>query len=221
MMAATNPSAEEPLSPSELADAWAVLSRADRAEAFRAMPRSEAEDFFLGRRPGDQLELLRALPPGDRRSWVRLLAPDDVADLIQQALPDERRPLLELLDEPTRKEVSALLAYQEDEAGGLMSPRYARVRADMTVDEAVRYLRQQARAKVETIYVAYVLDDHQRLQGVVSFRDLFSAEAGKRVSEVMRTDFVKVTDEQDQETVSRLFAEHGLSAIPCSTARAA
>jgi magnesium transporter len=214
MMAAASPAAEEPLSPAELADAWAVLSRADRAEAFRSMPRSEAEDFFLGRRPGDQLELLRALPPGDRRSWVRLLAPDDAADLIQTAPADERRALLELLDEPTRKEVSALLAYQEDEAGGLMSPRYARVRADMTVDEAVRYLRQQARAKVETIYVAYVLDDHQRLQGVVSFRDLFSAEAGKRVSEVMRTDFVKVTDEQDQETVSRLFAEHGLSAIP-------
>ena len=60
------------------------------------------------------------------------------------------------LDDPTRREVHALLAYAEDDAGGLMNPRFARVRPDMSVDEAIRYLRQQAREKVETIYYAYV-----------------------------------------------------------------
>ena len=59
---------------------------------------------------------------------MRLLPPDDAADLIQEAPEDERGGLLALLDEPTRKEVTALLAYAEDDAGGLMNPRYARVR---------------------------------------------------------------------------------------------
>jgi magnesium transporter len=130
------------------------------------------------------------------------------------ASPPQRDALLELLDEPTRKEVKGLLAYEEDEAGGLMNPRYARVRPDMTVDEAISYLRKQARAKVETIYVAYVLDDQRRLVGVVSFRDLFSAEQVLRVRDVMRTEFVTVTEQQDQESVSRLFAQHDLVAIP-------
>ena len=71
--------------------------------------------------------------------------------------------------------MSALLAYAEDEAGGLMNPRFARVRPDMTVDEAISYLRRQARQTLETFYYVYVLDEQQRLLGVVSFRELFSA----------------------------------------------
>jgi magnesium transporter len=204
----------EHLSAAELADAWPILSRPDRLEAFLSMPRAEAEDFFLEQRAQEQYEILIELPPNDRRSWMRLLAPDDAADLVQQAGKDERGELLDLLDAPSRKEVSALLAYEEDEAGGLMSPRYARVRPDVTVDEAVTYLRKQARAQVETIYIAYVLDDQQRLLGVVSFRDLFAADPTKRVRDVMRTDFVRVTEDQDQESVSQLFAQHDLSAIP-------
>jgi magnesium transporter len=206
--------AKEALSAAELLDAWPVLSRADRAEGFALLSRDEAEELFVSLSEVDQLEILRAMPPMARRSWVRLLPPDDIADLVQRAPIDDRAGLLELLDEVTRKEVKALLAYAEDAAGGLMSPRYARVRPDMTVDEAISYLRKQARAQVETIYVAYVLDDERRLLGVVSFRDLFAAEPAKRVRDVMTTEVVTVTDQQDQETVSRLFAQHDLVAIP-------
>jgi magnesium transporter len=212
--AAATSEVREGLSGAELQDAWAVLSRADRAEGFTMLPRQEAEELFLGLRAKDQLLLLLSLPPGERRSWMRLLPPDDAADLLQEASAEDRDALLALLDEPTRKEVRALLAYQEDQAGGLMSPRYARVRSDMTVDEAVTYLRQQARAQVETIYVAYVLGQDQRLLGVVSFRDLFAADPHKYVRDVMRTEVVTATDQQDQESVSRLFAQHGLQALP-------
>ena len=95
-----------------------------------------------------------------------------------------------------------------------MSTRYARLRPQMTADEAISYLRRQARDKLETIYVAYVLDPEQRLLGVVSFRDLFAAEPKKTVADIMETDVVRVTDEMDQETVSRIFAEHDLNVIP-------
>ena len=69
------------------------------------------------------------------------------------------------------------MAYAEDEAGGLMNPRFARVRPDMRIDEAVSYLRRQARENIETIYYVYVADDQQHLLGVVSFRDLFIASS--------------------------------------------
>jgi len=159
-------------------------------------------------------ELLLALPQGEQRLWLRLLPPDDAADIIQDA-PEEKRPaLLQLLDDTTRKEVTGLLAYREDEAGGLMSPRYARVRPDMTVDEAISYLRKQARGQLETIYYIYVLDEQQRLEGVVSLKQLIAAQPEKRVRELMETDLVKVDERMDQEAVSRLFAQHDLLAIP-------
>ena len=198
----------------DLRDAWLVLSKSDRADGFRILKRSDAEEFFLGLTAGDMADLLHALPEKERRVWVRLLAPDDAADLLQNADAEDRDKLLACLDDPTRKEVTALMAYAEDEAGGLMNPRFARVRPDMTVDEAVSYLRRQARENLETIYYVYVADEQQHLLGVVSFRELFIAPAGKKVREVMTTDLITVGEEVHQEDVSRLFADNALMAIP-------
>jgi magnesium transporter len=205
---------DEDVSVAELRDAWPVLAREDRAEGFRMLPRAQSDDFFLDLGAHDQAELLVALPADERRLWLRLLAPDDAADVIQQVPFEERPQLLELLDPQARKEVNALLAYAEDAAGGLMSPRYARLRPDMTADEAISYLRRQGRDQLETIYSLYVLDDHGVLLGVVSLRDLFLAPPGRRVRELMSTDVVKARDDMDQEALSRLFAEHDLTAIP-------
>jgi len=206
--------AEDELTLDELRDAWPLLDLDERSDGLRVLPREDAEEFFVALSASDHAALLLHFRPGQRRQWMRLLEPDDVADVIQEAGEDHRSTLLALLDAPTRKEVSALLAYEEDEAGGLMSTRYARLRPQMTADEAISYLRRQARDRVETIYYAYVLDAEQRLLGVVSFRDLFAADPKKVVAEIMETDVIRVTDEMDQESVSRLFAEHDLTVVP-------
>ena len=159
---------------------WPALSEAERVERFHQLPSDEINDFFVTLDPTEQAALLLAIPVSERRIWVRLLDPDDAADLIQAVEREERPGFLELLDEQTRTEVRALLAYSEDHAGGLMSPRFARVRPDVTVDEAIRYLRKQA-GNVETIYYAYALDSQQHLRGVISFRELFQAAGDKLV----------------------------------------
>jgi len=118
----------------QLWDRWPYLSHEQRLKQFRELHTGEKADFFLALNAHDQYNLLLGLPEDQRHVWMRLLAPDDAADAIQQAGPKERENLLALLDEPTRKEVVALLAYKEDEAGGLMNPRFARLRPDSTVD---------------------------------------------------------------------------------------
>jgi magnesium transporter len=210
----TEQTTEDNFTPSELKEAWSILSDEERAEGFRLLPRPDAEELFLSLAARDQMRLVVALPPPERRSWLRLLPPDDAADLIQEADPDERESLLQLLDDQTRKEVTALLAYSEDDAGGLMNPRYVRVRPTMTVDEAISYLRKQARERIETLYYAYVLDAAQHLLGVVSFRDLFAAPPNKTIADVMHKDLVVAKEEMDQEALSRLFSEARLLAVP-------
>ena len=204
------------LNADELREAWSLLPREDRVEGFRLLQPDDAEDFFLDLTARDQCELVMGLRPGERRLWLRLLPPDDAADLVQEADDEDRADLLGLIDQATRREVTALLAYEEDEAGGLMSSRFSRVRPDMTVDEAIAYLRRQAMrdTDVETIYYVYVLDGEQRLLGVLSFRELFSARGNLRVNEVMNTDFVAVPDELDQEEVARVFADYDVVALP-------
>lgn len=202
------------LSHHELREAWSLLSNEDRLEGFSLLSHDDAEEVFFTLEVRDQLGLLLALPPNETRLWTRLLAPDDAADVIQEAEEDDRAKLLTLLDEPTRKEVSALLAYAEDEAGGLMNPRYARLRPEASVDEAISYIRRQSPGHIENICDAYVLSTDQKLLGVVSLRELVTAPGAKTVSEIMTTDVVTVDEQTDQEVVSNLFAQHDLVAVP-------
>ena len=203
-----------PPSSEDLRDAWPVLSSEERIEAFLLLDRGEAQEFFLELDADDHVTILLGLPLPERRLWMRLLPPDDAADLIQRAPTTEREGLLALLDLPTRQEVTALLAFAEDDAGGLMNPRFARVRPEMRVDEAITYIRKQAPTKLATIYYLYVLDSAQHLLGEVSFRELFAAAPNATVLDVMRDDVVKVTTTTHQQEVSRLFAQHGLLALP-------
>lgn len=215
-MSPPNPEPElaERLSVEDLLEAWNLLVPDDRLESFQALSRPDAEDLFLSLSARDQAELMRGFPPPERRSWIRLLAPDDAADLVQEVPPIEREDLVSLLDDTTRKEVSGLLAYAEDDAGGLMNPRYVRVRPDMSVDEAITYLRRQASERAGAMHYAYAQDPEQKLRGVVSFRRLLSARPDQRVDELMQTDLVTVPEAMDQEDLSRLFATYRLMAFP-------
>jgi magnesium transporter len=200
----------------ELREVWWVLSIEERLDGFRLVDAEEAEEFLHDLPPRDQADLLLALQPRERRAWLRTFAPDDTVDLLQELDDDQRVAMLALLDDGTRREVSVLLAYEEDEAGGLMSSRFARVRPDMTVDQAVSYLRKQAVAGVEleTIYYTYVLEADHRLVGIVSFRELFASPGSRLVRDVMLTEYVAVPEAMDQEEVARLFAEYDVLALP-------
>lgn len=204
---------ETPVTASSALGAWQHLSTDERVKSFRSLARDQREDLFIDLSSADQAELARTMPEHERRTYLRILAPDDVADLIQESPEEERDALINLLDWASQREVRALMAYAEDDAGGLMNPRFARLRPDMTVDEAISYLRLQAR-QMETVYYAYVVDNQQKLAGVISLRKLFASDGRARVSDVMRNEVVSVTEETDQEEVARLFALHDIAAIP-------
>lgn len=197
-----------------LEDRWVSLSPEERAWLFEHLPHTMAEEFFSTLEIGRKVDLLRSLSQPARKLWMRLLPPDDAADVVQAAPEEEREELVALLDAVTAAEVRALLAYAEDDAGGLMNPRYARLRPDQTVAEAINYLQRQTRQQVESVYYLFVLDAQQHLLGVASFRDLFSAPSHTRVRDVMSTDVVSVPDDMDQEEVSKVLARHQLLAVP-------
>jgi magnesium transporter len=214
MTARITPDRDDRLTAEELRAAWPLMSTEERVLSLLSAPRDEAEDVFLSVPAAEQVAIILELPLEERRSWMRLLPPDDAADDIQAAPPEERDGLLALLDDQTRREVTALLAYAEDRAGGLMNPRFARLRPDMSVDEAISYLRRQARDVLESIYYGYVIDEDQKLLGVVSFRQLFATDPSRRLREIMKTHVIAVREDQDQEAVSRLFDQHKLIALP-------
>jgi len=205
----------------DLLEHWSQFTPEQRHTEFAKLHRTDAEEFFLNLNAADQYELIGEYTLPEQRSWLRLLAPDDAADLIQEAQDGEKENkeqekgrLFSLLDPQTKREVNALLAYAEDNAGGIMNSRFIRLRPHLNVDEAISYIRIQAKTQVETIYYAYVLSPEQRLLGVVSFRELFAANGSKKIEDIMHTDVIQIPVDLDQEQIGQLFAKYEFMAIP-------
>jgi len=133
-------------------------------------------------------------------------------DFTDQVLQQASEMEVTLVAERSRHGRSAS-PYPEDEAGALMHAGYVKVSPEMTVEEAIAEIRQQA-GQVEMIYYAYALDETQHLMGVVSFRELLSAERSRRVRDMLHSDYVSVLEDADQETVAQLLAKHRLLAMP-------
>jgi magnesium transporter len=144
--------------------------------------------------------------PTPQRRWFPGL------DFTDQVLQRAHEMEVTVVAERSRHGLAAS-PYPEDEAGALMHAGYVKISAEMTIDEAIAEIRQQA-GQVEMIYYAYALDESQHLLGVLSFRELLSAERSRKVREVMRTDYLSVLEDADQETVAQLLAKHRLLAMP-------
>ncbi len=162
----------------------------------------------------EQVELIGTLAPEAQKLAIRVLDPDDAADLLQSVDAALREKLLAMLDASARAEVTALLAYAEDVAGGLMNPRFIRVRPHMNAQEAIMYVRRQVAANPATSSYVYVLSAQQKLMGVISMKELLMLNAAGDISQIMRKELVTVRENCAQDEVANVFAKNHLVAIP-------
>ncbi|MBM4431734.1 MAG: magnesium transporter, partial [Chloroflexi bacterium] len=143
------------------------------------------------------------------------MAPDEAADLLADLHPEKRAELLELMDDEDASDVQKLLTYPENTAGGIMTTEFATMPAGLTVAEALDYLRGSRDAlEDEALYYVYVVDDAQKLQGVISLRDLVLAKPDTPVDQIMQRDTITVDPLRAQNAVARLVAKYNLLAVP-------
>ncbi len=206
----------EKIHPAELLEHWYDIPGEQQFALLNYLDPEVAAEIISELDPEDQAEFLKTLPPMRVRQILEELDPDDLTDALQ-AVEEEDPQLSRLvkswLDPETRAEVEKLSRYDEDDAGGLMTPEYVAVRASMTVDEVLQFLRRAA-PDAETVYYMYVLDDDGRLVGVLSLRDLIVTDPSMRVSEIMNPHVIHVTADTDQEEVARTMADYDLTVLP-------
>lgn len=198
----------------KLAEIWSSLGESEKESFLEKLPREQLSVLFLELDTFDQKQLLKSVPPATRKKWIKILEPDDLADLLREVSEQEKEETLSYLGDNARKEVKALLAYAEDEAGGLMNPRFIRIRPELLVEEALSYMRAQMRLQSDPIYYGYVLDREQVLLGVVSLRQLFLSNPTTKVEEIMTKDLVEIPYDMDQEVVSKIFYRYDYVALP-------
>lgn len=136
---------------------------------------------------------------------------DDATDVMADLPVDVVQEVLPHLEDGD--DVRELMAYDEESAGGLMAREYVSVQGHWTVSEVTEEVRKEAE-HIEQIYVVYVIDDKGILEGFITLKKLLLSAAHRKASEIMKTDFVSVRVNIDQEEVARVMERYDLVALP-------
>jgi magnesium transporter len=201
------------LHPADLATIIDQLAPRDRAGVLAALDDEAAADVIEEMEPDTQVEVLEDLAPERAADILEEMSPDDAADLVADLSDEGRREILALMESEEKAEVQELLAYPEDTAGGIMTTEFVAVPAHLTAAETIDRLRE-LEPDAETIYYVYVIDDEERLVGVLSLRDLIVAQPNARIADAMIDEPVAVGVLADEDEVAEVVAHYNLLAVP-------
>jgi magnesium transporter len=201
------------LHPADLATIIDQLAPRDRAGVLAALDDEAAADVIEEMEPDTQVEVLEDLAPERAADILEEMSPDDAADLVADLSDEGRREILALMESEEKAEVQELLAYPEDTAGGIMTTEFVAVPAHLTAAETIDRLRE-LEPDAETIYYVYVIDDEERLVGVLSLRDLIVAQPDARIADAMIDEPVAVGVLADEDEVAEVVAHYNLLAVP-------
>ena len=187
-------------------EVWQVLEHADSentADIFSFFNRDRQLDLINTDRKKQAADLILHLPSDDR------------VDLLQGVDDELRTSLLDLLPVDHRRDILRLSQYPEGTAGAVMTTEMAMLLEDLTVREAIDEIGRQSE-NYETIYYLYIVDDEERLQGLVSTRQLLSKikSPETKLADIMETDLLTALVMEDQEEVAEKVARLDLLAIP-------
>lgn len=172
-------------------------------------------------------EILSHIEPDDRKrfikerftveeiaKYVNLFDSDDAVDLLNEQTIEVREKVIALIeDREQARFILDMLHYPEDVAGGLMQKELIKVNASWTVSECVEEIRRQAE-DVEKVYAVYVVDDEQKLKGIVSLKRIILARKNTKIENIFDEEIVYVETTRPAEEVAEIMQRYDLDAIP-------
>lgn len=172
-------------------------------------------------------EILSHIEPDDRKrfikerftveeiaKYVNLFDSDDAVDLLNEQTIEVREKVIAMLeDREQARFILDMLHYPEDVAGGLMQKELIKVNANWTVSECVEEIRRQAE-EVEKVYAVYVVDDDQKLKGIVSLKRIVLARKNTKIENILDEEIAYVETTRPAEEVAEIMQRYDLDAIP-------
>ena len=203
------------------------LHAADIAELFQSLNLREAEWLFnLIEDPEKKADVLMELDEDDRKKlledmepeqighFIDLLETDDAVDLIQELDKEDREEVIQHIDDVEQAgDIVDLLQYDEDTAGGLMATEMLVVNENLSMPDCLKEMRRQAE-ELNDIYNVYVVDDDNRLQGVLPLKTMITHPSVSKIKHVMETDPVSVRTDTPIDEVALDFEKYDLVAVP-------
>ena len=202
------------MNPADVAGLFDGLEEKQIPVMFRLLPKEQAAETFVEMEPEAQQLLIQGFSDNELREVLDELYVDDAADLVEEMPANVVRRILGQADPEMRSSINQILRYPENSAGALMTMEYVSLRPDMTVEEAILRIRRQGVDK-ETNYTCYVLDKDRTLLGIVTVKDLLLAESDDtEIREIMTSNIISVTTQDDQEEVAKMFSKYNFLALP-------
>jgi magnesium transporter len=156
---------------------------------------------------------LKIYPPTGIIIFLNQLASDDVADILNELPIKEREEVLSGLEPELRTQVTELLRYEENVAGGLMAKELIKARVNWTVVQCVEEIRKQAE-HVNKFYTVYVVDERDKLLGRVSLTDLIVSDAKTLVADIYEQEITSVQTYLEDSEVAEIMQKYDLESVP-------
>jgi len=200
--------------PVDLAELISDLPENEQGVLFRLLPRDVATETFEYLDLDAQRNLLDALTKKDVTHILNSMSADDRTALLEELPGTVAQELIKLLTFKEFKIAKTLLAYAEGSVGRLMSPDYLSVKMDWAIEQVLEYIRTFGHDS-ETLNVIYAVDDHGKLIGEMSVRDLLLASLDRKVSDIVSEEkIITLTATQDQQDALDDFKRYDRVALP-------
>jgi magnesium transporter len=200
--------------PADAAEHIGGLDVDEQVKFIKQLTIKDAADSIAEMDAQDQHELIKNLPQRLAARIIGQMYPDDATDLLEELDESHRKNLLGNLKAEDRAELKTLMTFDPDTGGGVMNTEVVVLSQDLSADEAINKLREEVEDK-EIPYYAYLVDERERLTGVVSLRDLLLSRRGRKLKELVKTQkLISVSYNVDKEEVARLIAHYNFLALP-------
>lgn len=203
------------LHPADIAELFDHLNLREAEWLFNLIEDNEKKaDVLMELDEEDRKKILEGMDPEQIGHFIDLLDTDDAVDLIQELDKEDREEVIQHIDDVEQAgDIVDLLKYAEDTAGGLMGTELIEVNENMSMPECIKEMRRQAE-DLDDIYYVYVVDDDQRLKGVLPLKKMVTHPSVSKIKHVMESNPVSVRTDTPIEDVAIDFEKYDLVAMP-------
>lgn len=201
------------LHPADVADILEQLDPKQRASVFQHLDDAQATEAISEMEDEYQSDFIESLDNKRAAGLLGNMDPDDAADIVRDLPYEKAETLLRLMGMEDATEVRRLLGYKDGTAGGMMTTQFVAVHDTDTVGHAIEVLRDLDEDH-PTVHFVYVLDEYDRLCGVFSLRTLVLTNDSTLIKDIMYTDVISVTPDEEEDDVAADIFKYDLPAMP-------
>ena len=198
----------------DLAEVYQELNQSERQVCTGILSEDELADLLEELSPQMQIETLENLDDEKAARIILKMPHDSVADVLGDLDDIDSETYLNKLPLRVSSQIRELLSYDEDTAGGIMNSSVITVNQDMTIEQALSFLRIKAEKDNIELYYIYVVDKLNHLLGVVSLRSLLTSPLHIKIEDIMSTDIIKAYVDDPQDIVADILMKYAFLAVP-------